>query len=195
MQRAWTATCVLLVALMATYALALDVPTEAEMLVTDSESRIVGVGHVVAGERFDLVLEEGFAGPASLLWLAPDGGVRTIEVVVADGAVWVDGVDLTSLLPETFAFVRVRRATELGDAWPPDVGQGPPAGLPGPAEGRGPPADGPSQADPPGPPDGPPGPPEDGPPRADPPRADPPRADPPRADPPGPPEDAPGRRP
>ncbi len=174
--RAWT--CAILVAAIATYAVAFEVPTDAEVLVTDAESRIVGIGHAVAGERFELVLEEGFAGPASLVWLAPDGAVRTIEVVVADGAVWVDGVDLTSLLPESFAFVRVRRATELGDAWPPGVGEGPPADVPGPVEGRGPPEDGPSRGDPPGPPeDGPPGggPPEDGP--------------------PGPPQDPPGRRP
>ncbi len=188
MQRAWTWTCVLLVALMATFASALEIPAEAEVLVTDSDSRIVGVGRVIGGVRFELVLEEGFAGPASLVWLPPDGGVRTTEVEVEDGVVWVDGVDLRSLLPETFAYVRVRLATELGEAWPPDVGQGPPADAPGPAQGRGPPEEGPSRADPPGPPD-------DGPPRADPPRADPPRADPPRGDPPGPPEDAPGRRP
>ena len=180
MQRAWTSMCLLLVALMATFASALEIPTEADVLVADSAGRIVGVGHVVAGMRFDLVLEEGFAGPASLVWLPPDGGVRTIEVVVAEGAVWVDGVDLTTLLPETFAFVRVRLAPVLADAWPPDVGEGPPAGVPGPAEGRGPPEDGPSRADPPGPPDAPPGLSEDGP---------------PRADPPGPPEDAPGKRP
>lgn len=185
MQRAWTSMCLLLVALLATFASALEVPTEAEVLVTDSDSRIVGVGHVVAGVRFDLVLEEGFAGLASLVWLAPDGGVRTIEVVVEDGVVWVDGVDLTSLLPEAFAFVRVRFATELEDAWPPDVGQGPPPDGPGPAEGRGPPADGPSRVDPPGPPEAPPGPPEDGPPETGP----------PHADPPGPPDDAPGGRP
>lgn len=178
MRRLRALTCAILVAAIATYAVAFEVPTDAEVLVTDADSRIVGIGHAVAGERFDLVLEEGFAGPASLVWLAPDGGVRRIEVVVADGAVWVDGVDLTSLLPESFAFVRVRRATELGDAWPPDVGGGPPADVPGPAEGRGPPEDGPSRGDPPGPPeDGPPGggPPEDGP--------------------SGPPQDAPGRRP
>ena len=181
MRRAWSWTFALLVGLTATFASALEVPKDAEVFVTDADSRIVGIGRVVAGERFELVLVDGFAGPAVVVWLSPDGGVLTTEVVVEDGVVWVDGDDLTSVLPESFGFVDVRLAVELGDAWPPGDGQGPPADAPGPAEGRGPPDDGPSKADPPGPPDerpsaaDPPGPPDDGP--------------------PGRPEDAPGKRP
>jgi hypothetical protein len=173
------------------FASALEVPADAEVLVTDAGSRIVGVGRVVAGTSFELVLVEGFAGPAVVVWLTPDGGVRTTAVVVADGAVWIDDEELTSLLPAAFVAVRVRLAKELGDAWPPGVGQGPPTSVPGsgPAEGRGPPA----AADPPGPPDDgppaadPPGSPDDGRPAADPPG-------PPDGDPPGPPASPPGGR-
>lgn len=110
----------------AAIASAIEVPTDAEVLVTDAGSRIVGVGRVVAGTTFDLVLVDGFAGPAVVTWLTPDGGVRTTEVVVLGGVVWVDDADLTSLLPEAFVEVRVRLAKELGDAWPIAVGQDPP---------------------------------------------------------------------
>jgi hypothetical protein len=93
--------------------------------------------------------------------------------VVANGAVWIDDEELTSLLPAAFVAVRVRLAKELGDAWPPGDGQDPAADAPasGPADGRGPAA-----ADPPGRAD-------DGPPATDPPG------------PPGPPAAAPGGRP
>jgi hypothetical protein len=168
----------------AAFASALEVPTDAEVLVTDAGSRIVGIGRVVAGASFELVLVDGFAGPAVVVWLSPDGGIRTTEVVVEDGVVWVDGEELTSVLPEAFATVRVWFATELGDAWPPGVGQGPPAAVPGRGQGRGPPAG----ADPPGPPGTPPGRPDEGPPAADP-------SGPPEDVPPGRPEDTPGRRP
>lgn len=167
MRRARRWTSVLLVVVAAAFARALEVPTDAEVLVTDAGSRIVGVGRVVAGAGFDLVLVEGFAGPALVVWLTPDGGVRTTEVVVADGVVWVGDDELTSLLPEAFVEVRVRLAQELGAARLPGAGLGPPADVPalGTAAVRQPPG----VADPPGPPEVPPGPPEDGPPHADPP--------------------------
>ncbi|MDF1521842.1 MAG: hypothetical protein P1P87_03370 [Trueperaceae bacterium] len=162
------------------FASALEVPADAEVLVTDAGSRIVGVGRLVGGASFELVLVEGFAGPAVVVWLTPDGGVRTTEVVVADGAVWVDDEELTSLLPSAFVAVRVRVAKELGDAWPPGVGQGPPADVPAADPPKGPPV----AVDPPGPPD-------DLPPVADPPG--PPDDGPPAGDPPGPPASPPGR--
>jgi hypothetical protein len=183
MRRAWRGTIALLVGITAAFASALEVPSDAELFVTDEGSRIVGIGRVVAGTSFELVLEDGFAGPAVVVWLSLDGGVRTTEVVVADGVVWVDGEELTSVLPETFVEVHVRLAKELGDAWTPGVGQGPPADVPGLAKGREPP-----RADPPGPPGAPPGLPDDGPPAADPPG-------PPDDRPPGAAEDPPGRRP
>lgn len=167
MRRARRWTSVLLLALAATVASALEVPTDAEVLVTDMDSRIVGVGRVVGGVRFDLVLVEGFAGPALVVWLAADGGVATTAVVVADGVVWVDGDELTSLLPEAFDEVRMRVVKHLDDAGPPDVGQDPSGEVPGsgPAPGR----DAPAGVDPPGPPDD--APPGDGPPHGDPPGA------------------------
>jgi hypothetical protein len=187
MRRTKTWTCALFAALTMAFASALEVPTDADLLVTDADSRIVGVGHVVGGLRFELVVEEGFAGPASLVWLLPDGGVRTVAVVVADGAVWVDDVDLMTLLPDTFTHATVHTARVLGDAWPPGAGQGPPADVPGPANGRGPPEEpprGPPEEPPGGPPEQPPGGPPDEPPGGPP-------DEPPR----GPPEDAPrGRR-
>ncbi len=186
MRRAWRWTFALLLGLTATFASALDVPADAEVFVTDPDSRIVGLGRVVAGERFELVLVDGYAGRAVLVWLSPDGGVRTTEVVVADGVVWVDGVELTSVLPEGFSSVHVRIAAELGDAWPPDVRQGPPAEAPGRALGREPPAG----AGPPGPPARPPGSPDDGPPDD----GEPDDGE-PDDDTPGRPEDTPGRRP
>jgi hypothetical protein len=175
-RRAWRWTVAILVGITAAFASALEVPSDADVFVTDAGSRIVGIGRVVAGTSFDLVLEDGFAGPAVVVWLSLDGGVRTTDVVVADGVVWVDGDELTSLLPATFVAVRVRLAKQLGDAWPPGVGQGPPADVPGRALGRDPPA-----GDPPGPPD-------DGPPASSPPGL-------PDDGPPGRSEDAPGRRP
>jgi hypothetical protein len=192
MRRTKTWTCALFAALTMAFASALEVPTDADLLVTDADSRIVGVGHVVGGLRFELVVEEGFAGPAALVWLLPDGGVRTVAVVVADGAVWVDDVDLMTLLPDTFTHATVHTARVLGDAWPPGGGQGRPAELPAPAEGRGPPEESPPRDDRPGPPNETPGGPPDEPP-AGPPDETP--GGPPEEPPGGPPEDAPrGRR-
>ena len=203
MRRAWRSTCVLLVAITAAFASALEVPTDAEMFVTDARSRIVGIGRIVAGASFELVLVDGFSGPAVVVWLSPDGGVRTTEVLVENGSVWVDGDELRSLLPQSFIEVDVRFAIELGDAWPPGVGRDPAAAVPGGAPGRDPPAvavppgapgtpPGPSGDGPPGlAGDGPPGPGDDGPPGL---AGD---GPPGRSEegPPGPPEDAPGRRP
>lgn len=159
MRRALRWAFVVLVASVAAFASAIEVPDDAQVLVTDASSRIVGVGHVTAGVRMELVLEDGFAGAATWLWLLPDGGLRRLAVVVNDGMVWVDGRTLTSLLPARFLDVRIRSAADLGGAWPPDPARGPPADLPasGPPEGRGPP-DG---VDPPGLDDEPGGPPGD----------------------------------
>lgn len=159
MRRALRWAFVLAWASVAAFASAIEVPDDAQVLVTDASSRIVGVGFVAAGARLELVLEDGFAGPATWVWLLPDGGLRTLTVVVADGAVWVDGRPLTSLLPAGVLEVHVRSAADLGDAWPPGGAGGRPADGPasGPPAGRGPP-DG---VDPPGLDDVPAGPPED----------------------------------
>lgn len=179
----------LVVAWAIAWANALEVPRDAEVLLTDAASRIVGVGRTLAGTRFELRLEDGFVGPAVLVWVEPDGTVGRFEVVVRDGAVWVDGHDLRTLLPPSFVEVRVAPASEIDapgafrsgrDGDPPGhdrAPQGPPDHAP-----QGPPDHAPQ-----GPPDhAPQGPPAD-PPRSD--SANPP-ATPPGRDPDGP----PGRR-
>lgn len=133
---------------MVSLAMAFEIPANADVIVTDDQGVIVGVGWVADGARFELRLLVDFAGPARLIWLSPDGAVETVDVVVGDGVVTVDGVDLRELLPRGFVDVafRFERVLDAGPNPPADAGRGngrgrgPPDGVPGDRSenGRGP---------------------------------------------------------
>lgn len=143
-----------------------SLPPDARLMITDPRGVIVGVGHITGGTAFEMTLLTGFEGRARLTLLLDDGRTEAFEVVVVEGTVRVDGVDLLDLLPATVEHVTVHFETAAEAT----NGNGPPGGPADDVPGRGPPDDVPGR----GPPDAPPG--GDGPGR-------------------GPPEDAPGRGP
>ncbi|HLV11389.1 MAG TPA: hypothetical protein VKY42_02980, partial [Trueperaceae bacterium] len=76
-------------ALALSWVAALDLPTDATVMVTSPDGTIVGVGRVVAGRGFVLELLPGFSGEGTLVFTTPDGDVRVAKVSVRDGAVFV----------------------------------------------------------------------------------------------------------
>jgi len=73
---------------------ALDIPTDASVLVTSRDGTIVGVGRVEAGSGFVLELLPGYVGAATLLFTTPGGEVHVLDVEVREGTVFVADTDL-----------------------------------------------------------------------------------------------------
>jgi len=119
---------------------------DAHIIVTDARGVIVGVGRVVAGAGFELRFLDGFAGPARLTLLRPDGATEVLDIVV-DVRLRIEGLDLLELLAERVeAFIvevggvayhaAERARTGAGD----EAGEGPRhAEPPRPTETPGPP--------------------------------------------------------
>jgi hypothetical protein len=87
-----------LLALVASPALALTLPDQAELTFVTSRGAVVGVGEI-AGGSLELVLEAGFSGPATLLLTTPAGEATAMDVMVGrDGQVLViDGQGIHQL--------------------------------------------------------------------------------------------------
>ena len=65
-------------------------PSDAQVVLTAQDGRIVGVGFALAGERFDLELLPDFEGAAQLLVVSLEGGALALRAIVTDGVVYVD---------------------------------------------------------------------------------------------------------
>lgn len=85
------------VASLLSVALAVTLPAEATMFVTDDDGVIVGVGHSQAGERFVLDVIASYQGFARLVIVTSAGEVVVHEVVVMRGTVLLELVDLRSI--------------------------------------------------------------------------------------------------
>ena len=122
-------------------AAALELPDEADLLVTDPSGLIVGVGRIAADTGFVLDLLAGYAGPGLLTLVTPDGATSTIEIVIGEG-VMVEDVDLLEALEGRFALLEIRfvavdartRAPAPGPAA--GVGREAPAGAAAAGRGR-----------------------------------------------------------
>jgi hypothetical protein len=137
-------------------AVALELPDEAELLVTDPSGLIVGVGHIAPDTGFELELLAGYAGPGRLTWVTREGSTSTIEIVIGDG-VFVDDVDLLEVLDGRFVLLEIRfvdaDARASASTPVPAVGVGQDAPAEEAASGRGRSDEAPGRADgaPPGP--------------------------------------------
>jgi hypothetical protein len=127
-------------------ALAVTLPPDANMFVTDDDGVIVGVGRSQAGETFVLDVIASYQGFARLVVVTSAGDVVVHDVVVTGGTVLLEFVDLRAIaLRSGFVEVFVE-AIDVFDAAPrrapagapasawdtaPDVGQPGSAGAPG----------------------------------------------------------------
>lgn len=117
------ATLALTLALALTGAFATEFPANSDVLVTAEDGTIVGIGKIVDGEEFELELLADFSGFGTLVFTAADGTTRTLDVLISDGAVSVDFVDLGTLLAEAgFRSVEIETDDELAGR-PEDAGQ------------------------------------------------------------------------
>lgn len=125
----------LFVAVTASLAAAIELPPDAELIITSDDSTIVGFGRSTDGARFELTVLPSYSGPATLtLWL-PDGTASHLDVVLDAGRVTVDGSALTELL-RGYDEIRVDVADDgvpASDASPaqrPNVGREDPSASP-----------------------------------------------------------------
>jgi len=102
-----------------------EIPTDANILITDGRGVIVGVGEAHEGTTFRLALVEGFSGAATLIFVLDDGSFQEIEVVIDEGGVSIGDRRLTDLVASRFADVAIGRetpgSTPLGEASGPDA--------------------------------------------------------------------------
>ena len=145
MRRATKHRLLLMLALLLAWltAFALELPDEAELLVTDPSGLIVGVGRIAADTGFVLDLLAGYVGPGLLTVVTPDGATSTIEIVI-DERVVVDAsdrLDLLELLEGRFALYAIRfvdaAARPITPPHAPAVGVGRDAPAGAAATGRG----------------------------------------------------------
>jgi hypothetical protein len=120
----------MLVVAVASWAAAIDLPPDAELIVTSEDSTIVGFGRTVGGASFELTVLPGYSGPATLTLLHPDGATSRLDVVLDAGRVTIDGVDLDEALRD-YEEVRVLVADDGAPASP-SPGRRPGAGRAGP---------------------------------------------------------------
>lgn len=110
---------------------AIEIPTDADILITDGRGVIVGVGEADEGDTFRLALVEGFSGAATLIFVLDDGSFQEIEVTIGEGGVSIGGRRLGDLVAGAFAHVAIGSEASgsrpLGEAFGPDetVDQGP----------------------------------------------------------------------
>lgn len=117
------ATLALTFALALTGAFATQFPANSDVLVTAEDGTIVGIGKTVDGEEFELELLADFSGFGTLVFTAADGTTRTLDVLISDGAVSVDFVDLGTLLAEAgFRSIEIETDDELAGR-PDDAGE------------------------------------------------------------------------
>ena len=102
-----------------------EIPTDANILITDGRGVIVGVGEAHEGTTFRLALVEGFSGAATLIFVLDDGSFQEVEVVIDEGGVSIGDRRLTDLVASRFADVAIGRetpgSTPLGEASGPDA--------------------------------------------------------------------------
>lgn len=124
---------------------AIEIPADADILITDGRGVIVGAGAADGGATFRLALVEGFSGAATLIFVLDDGSFQEVEVTIDEGGVSIGERRLGDLVAGSFANVAIGRETPgsrpsgeasrpaaAGDHAPdavPPVGS-PPAGAP-----------------------------------------------------------------
>lgn len=109
-------------ALTVTAAAAVEFPANGEVLIAADDGTIVGVGKFVDGEQFELELLLDFSGFGTLVFTGPDGSTQVLEVMIGDGVVLVDLVDLTTLLRDAGFEVSVKSDDRLAGR-PDDAGR------------------------------------------------------------------------
>lgn len=98
----------LFLALVLSVAAAIPFPRDADVFVIDRGGTIIGIGKTVSGEVFELALIAGFSGFAELTIVTPAGEVAVHEVMVMDGMVFLDLIDVSVMAREAgFATVSV----------------------------------------------------------------------------------------
>ena len=105
---------------------AIEIPANADILITDGRGVIVGAGEADGGTTFRLALVEGFSGPATLIFVLDDGSFQEIEVMIDAGGVSIGDRRLGDLVAGAFAHVAIGRETPgsrpLGEASEADDG-------------------------------------------------------------------------
>ena len=113
----------LCIALVLSSTAALSLPSDADIFVTTDDGTIVGIGKTVGGVEFELELLAGFAGFGRLLMVTPGGDTHAFDVMVRDGSLFVDLVDLADIVREA-GFRDNRVLVTDVSARPDDVGRG-----------------------------------------------------------------------
>jgi hypothetical protein len=90
----------LCIALFLTFAAAMSLPSDADIVVIANDGTIVGIGKTVGAVTFELELLAGFEGFASLVIVTPEGDTYAFAVMISDGSLYVDLVDLADIVRE-----------------------------------------------------------------------------------------------
>jgi len=97
-------------------ALAVTLPPDATMFVTDDDGVIVGVGRSHAGERFVLDVMASYHGFARLVIVTSGGDVVVHDVLVMDGTVLLEFEDLRAIARRSGFLEVVVEAIDVVDA-------------------------------------------------------------------------------
>ena len=119
----------LCIALFVSLAAALSLPSDADIVVIANDGTIVGIGKTVGAVTFELELLAGFEGFASLVIVTPEGDTHAFDVMISDGSLFVDFVDLADIVHEAGftdhrVFAADVSARPEATARPDDVGRG-----------------------------------------------------------------------
>lgn len=92
-------------------AAAYEFPKDGSVLITAEDGTIVGVGKFVDGEEFELEVLVDFTGFGKLVFTTPGGSTQMLDVMIGEGVVTVDLMDLELVLSDA-GFTEVSITTD-----------------------------------------------------------------------------------